>query len=1839
MRSLILILLMASVTLAGNWEKEFTFSENDLTIEQLDSFAYIRMAGFRYGSEPGSPLLPYYSVSVLIPPTAEITDVSIIEYDKDSITSEYLQYPVYPAQPAVPIGETTAFVPPNDSIYSLDTEYPTERALGIRTGCKAGYRIAGLFLYPISYIPKEKKLYLYTRLKVRIEYDEGKYQQPYLTLSQKELFSQDVEKLIINPEDIGQYAPSTHQVENPEIDYIIITSSALTDSFLPLVNWLRKTGIWADTISTTYIDNHYSYRDLQEKIRYFIKDYYDNHGLKYVLLGGDVSIVPSRKTWLYLSEDTCEFVPCDLYYADLQYSWDGNHNDSFGEFGNSGVFDTVDLLYDLNIGRASVENDGEVSNFIRKLFIYEKTPDTLYQKRILLPWGKLWSGYDASQSQDSIVNYLPTDWSDTLILNHLIGDMDTVKHAIDHGFGFCHFVGHGSWCEIDWDISPQVYMYSSYSDPGDPASQTNDSQLVVANAISCHPGAFTYSIDCLAEKMMNAKACAVAVIMNSGYGWGGLDHIDGSELLDVRFYDFLFQDSASIAVIHQRSKESYFGDAYYLWWWRWCYDGLNLLGEPSMPLWTDNPRTMVADFPDSIYTGSQDFTVSVTSDGFPVSNALVCLWKGNEVYDKSRTNTSGQASFIISPTTHGYMYVTVTARNKLPFEDSCYVNTSIIDRRLRVEVRHYQNGGVTINRVATVTYPYICVWAVGDNGQVFKLSQTGEVMQNYPITLNAEYNLTGVSFANAQVGYIVGYKRDGADKWKGAVWKTTTGGGSGSWSVQYPTVVTGLNVPFLDVHAVNANVAWISCGHGYVLVTYDAGLHWSPTPQKPGGPNHFGWLWGIDAPDENTVWVCSDQSGLIAMTTDGGDSWTTYEPAESDSLVYFDIDYHNDTAVVAASKGYLLSYESGSWHKYSLFDSTQTTQSLYGAFNLEQKWGVGSGGIIGSQDGDSSRKYWYSKKYDLRDIDGFKYSSEPLDNRYFMVGTNATILFGREVDSSGINGFEEPLSIPEMDTGWAFNIVDDFQDHGWNVNCNWGDITGEDSFRVYSYPKCDTNLYGNTGFGYPCWIASKDRGSMTCSYDSALTGQNIKYAVVAHLKSGETKATFATGTANDEIAPPQVTGLQGRYNDAVDAVEIWWNPMPQTGDTAYPETYEPNLAGYWVCPETIGGEKYNINHPCPISRNYYIEKVPDWVRGHYWGFWVRAMDRSGNQGDWSDSVLVWIPNNPSNSPYATAFNQGRHLVRIPNDTFHFVYSNNGKIFYSYSINMGVTWSREELENGYFPSIAIDQKNYRWITFWQDGDIICIVKNDQGYSKDTVIFDCGDTCWAGPPAIAVHPGQQPFAYITYPVYVSEAVPNIPLGPPVECNYSCIKLSVLDTIDIAHYIIDEEEENKPVCFPSLAVTPGDYLQLVWQRDGEIWYRTNNGKILPQNWKNITFQDKLNISSSSTVLSQHPFIESYGDYIYAAWREGEDTLPGEIYRRKKMRTSPYWDATIVNISQSPNDESDYPVLATSDVVAYQEKVEGTNYEIYAWIHGDSTDTIVNISETDNPSKFPHVVVEPPGQSEPEKIDAIWTEAVIPDSLYEVKFNQYDPSQEEMKFFGMMEYISVSVGDTEASPYCEQRNGYIDYGEFACDYANSSLIYNIPYLNPSSNYLLRAVAYKEGSQSGKEEVYVDTTLVTEVTYQPNIPETVYALLPKETYENDFEVGKEIEKILGNYALLADLKIYEVSLPDTATMGGAQGNSTNIKRFVLYQNHPNPFKDLTRIAFAIPRECKVSLFVYNVTGRRVRTLIDDKMKPGEYNLKWDGRDNHNRKLSNGIYFYRLQTDDFKDTKKTILLK
>jgi hypothetical protein len=108
----------------------------------------------------------------------------------------------------------------------------------------------------------------------------------------------------------------------------------------------------------------------------------------------------------------------------------------------------------------------------------------------------------------------------------------------------------------------------------------------------------------------------------------------------------------------------------------------------------------------------------------------------------------------------------------------------------------------------------------------------------------------------------------------------------------------------------------------------------------------------------------------------------------------------------------------------------------------------------------------------------------------------------------------------------------------------------------------------------------------------------------------------------------------------------------------------------------------------------------------------------------------------------------------------------------------------------------------------------------------------------------------------------------------------------------------------------------------------------------------------------------------------------------------------------------------------------------------------------------------------------------------------------------------------------------------------------------------------------------------------------------------------------------------------DPPTDAGDWADNPNApKSFALFQNQPNPFNPETKISYYLPRACQLRLTIYNVLGQRVRTLFDGHQDAGIQTLLWDGRDDDGVQLSSGIYFYRLQANDFHQTKKMTLVK
>jgi hypothetical protein len=103
---------------------------------------------------------------------------------------------------------------------------------------------------------------------------------------------------------------------------------------------------------------------------------------------------------------------------------------------------------------------------------------------------------------------------------------------------------------------------------------------------------------------------------------------------------------------------------------------------------------------------------------------------------------------------------------------------------------------------------------------------------------------------------------------------------------------------------------------------------------------------------------------------------------------------------------------------------------------------------------------------------------------------------------------------------------------------------------------------------------------------------------------------------------------------------------------------------------------------------------------------------------------------------------------------------------------------------------------------------------------------------------------------------------------------------------------------------------------------------------------------------------------------------------------------------------------------------------------------------------------------------------------------------------------------------------------------------------------------------------------------------------------------------------------------PDPAPLNWLTGTDGLPKEFALLQNYPNPFNPTTAFWYALPEGAYVEVSVYNITGQRVATLSEGWREAGFYNATWDGSD-----VASGVYFYRLVTDKFAQSKKMILLK
>ena len=113
--------------------------------------------------------------------------------------------------------------------------------------------------------------------------------------------------------------------------------------------------------------------------------------------------------------------------------------------------------------------------------------------------------------------------------------------------------------------------------------------------------------------------------------------------------------------------------------------------------------------------------------------------------------------------------------------------------------------------------------------------------------------------------------------------------------------------------------------------------------------------------------------------------------------------------------------------------------------------------------------------------------------------------------------------------------------------------------------------------------------------------------------------------------------------------------------------------------------------------------------------------------------------------------------------------------------------------------------------------------------------------------------------------------------------------------------------------------------------------------------------------------------------------------------------------------------------------------------------------------------------------------------------------------------------------------------------------------------------------------------------------------------------------------------RISDFSAPDSVipNIVGISNQQNELPRvFALYQNYPNPFNPITTIRYDVPKSTLVTIIVYDMSGREITTLVNEKKDAGSYELIFDAS-----KLASGVYIYKMTAGEFTSMKKLILIK
>ncbi|GEM_PF-1933540 len=586
----------------------FSFARAALSLTpQADGTAVILAAEARPCDTPGAPWLPAAYRTLLLPAGARVTAVHCVSDEallQTGIT-------VAPAQPPQRRNAPKAAVTPaRAEAYARDTLMPQQQAQYLETQTMRGYTLVALRLNPVRYNAAQRVLHFASELRVTIEYEVTT--PAAMSARNLEVFGAMARGMAANPQ-LAEARPQTMRLApRNAVDYLIITSQALSNAFAALAAQRAGRGLSTAIMTVEAITAAYPGMDTQQKIRNCITNFVYGKGTLFVVLGGDDTVVPDRDCYVTGPELESQ-MPTDLYYSGLDGTWNADGDSNYGE-----TNDGVDMAPDVLVGRIPVRTAQQATDYINKVIAFENNRPTALLDKMLLIGTETWDTYTGTGRptdllndghaefraanhpsvsdaeiwarrlyRDGITQYWRaatlscffdtlTSW-DTTTAGDYAQTAANVQSKMNLGWGQVFFSDHGY--ESGWGLESGDYTTTEAS--------TLNNRVVLVYTDACLTGHFDGSPEpCFSEGFLrNANNGTLSYIGCSRYGWGEPGSWDGgaSTVYAYKFYQRLLQPrSVTIGQAFAQHKADMAPQCTVEGAERWIQFGLNLQGDPAI---------------------------------------------------------------------------------------------------------------------------------------------------------------------------------------------------------------------------------------------------------------------------------------------------------------------------------------------------------------------------------------------------------------------------------------------------------------------------------------------------------------------------------------------------------------------------------------------------------------------------------------------------------------------------------------------------------------------------------------------------------------------------------------------------------------------------------------------------------------------------------------------------------------------------------------------------------------------------------------------------------------------------------------------------------------------------------------------------------------------------------------------------------------------------------------------------------------------------------------------------------------------------------------------------------